>query len=69
VFGYFRHHSEQSVLVLGNFSDADQAISGTRLRQLGMRKTFTDIIAGKTVTATHQLVLEPYQFSVLVGVR
>ena len=69
VFGYFRHHSEQSVLVLGNFSDADQTLSGTRLRQLGMRKTFTDIIAGKTVTATHQLVLEPYQFSVLVGVR
>jgi amylosucrase/maltose alpha-D-glucosyltransferase/alpha-amylase len=69
VFGYFRHHSEQSVLVLGNFSDAAQTISGTRLRQLGMRKTFTDIIAGKTITATHRLELEPYQFSVLIGVR
>jgi amylosucrase len=69
VFGYFRHHSEQSVLVAGNFSGETQSISGTRLRQLGMRKTFTDIIAGRTITATHQLVLDPYQFMVLVGVR
>ena len=69
VLGYFRHHDEQSVLVLANFSDKEQIISAKRLRLLGLRKTITDIVAGKTVIATQQLDIEPYQLMVLVGVR
>ena len=69
VLGYFRHHAEQSVLVLANFSEQEQVISAKRLRLLGLRKTITDIVAGRTVIATEQLPMEPYQLMVLVGVR
>ena len=69
VLGYFRHHEEQSVLVLANFSELAQEISAKRLRLLGLRRTITDIVAGRTVIATQTLKLEPYQMMVLVGVR
>ncbi len=69
VFGYFRQHLEQSVLVLANFAESEQSIAATRLRQLGLRKTFTDIVAGHMITATQTLTMEPCQFMVLVGAR
>lgn len=69
VLGYFRHHDEQSVMILANFCEQEQSVAGRQLRLLGMRKTFTDIVAGKTITATQTLFLEPYQFLVLVGIR
>lgn len=69
VFGYFRQHLEQSVLVLANFAESEQSIAATRLRQLGLRKTFTDIVAGQMITATQTLTMEPCQFMVLVGAR
>lgn len=69
VLAYFRHHEEQSVLVLANFSEEEQIISAKRLRMLGLRKTITDIIDGKTIVATQQLVMDPYQLKVLVGIR
>jgi len=69
VLGYFRQHQEQTVLVLANFAESEQPIAATRLRQLGLRRTFTDIIAGKNVTASATLLMEPCQFMVLVGAR
>ena len=69
VFGYFRHHHEQTALVLANFSEELQEVSGTRLRQLGLRRTFTDLVAGRVITAAESLMMEPYQFMVLVGAR
>lgn len=66
VLGYFCHHDEQTALVLANFSDHTQPIAGTRLRHLGMRKTITDLVSGKSITAMHELVMEPYQFMVLI---
>lgn len=69
VLGYFRQHQEQNVLVLANFAESEQPIAATRLRQLGLRRTFTDIIAGKNVTAAATLLMEPCQFMVLVGAR
>ena len=69
MFGYFRQHAGQSVLVLANFSEHEQAVAASHLRLLGLRKTFTDIVAGRTITATQKLVMEPYQLMVLVGVR
>lgn len=69
VFGYFRQHNEQSVLVLANFSDKQQVIAAKHLRLLGLSKTLTDIVAGKTIIATQQLEMEAYQFMVLLGVR
>ncbi|MCB0322676.1 MAG: alpha-glucosidase C-terminal domain-containing protein [Bdellovibrionales bacterium] len=69
VFAYFRVHEEQTVLVLANFSEQVQSVSASRLRQRGMKKIVTDIVAGRTIIATQSLDLEPFQFMVLVGVR
>lgn len=69
VLGYFRHNEDQSVLVLANFSETEQVISAKRLRLMGLRKAITDIVAGRTVIATRQLTMAPYQFMILVGVR
>ena len=68
MFAYFRHHEEQSVLILSNFTEAEQSIAGRHLRLLGWDKTFTDLVGGKTITATQRLVMEPYQFMVLAGI-
>ncbi len=65
VFGYFRSHDEHTVLVLANFSEHEQRLEARRLRMLGMRKTQVDMIAGRTIIATHELTLEPYAFMVL----
>lgn len=69
VFSYFRYHGEQNVLVLANFSEHEQEIKAKQLRLLGMQKTFTDIVSGKTITATQKLMLEPYHFAILMGIR
>ena len=66
VFAYFRVHAGQSVLCLANFSEHPQDVSATRLRQLGMRKTFTDLVAGQSIVATQVLHLEPLQFAALL---
>ena len=33
--------------------------------QMGMRKTMVDLYAGRSITATQELILEPYEFMVL----
>jgi amylosucrase/maltose alpha-D-glucosyltransferase/alpha-amylase len=66
IFGYFRSQPEQNVLVLGNFSDQEQEISAKRLRLLGMRKILTNIVSGKTISTVQKLILEPYQFLILL---
>jgi amylosucrase len=69
ILAYFRHYQENSVFILANFSDEEQSIAGNRLRQLGLSKTVTDVVGGKTITAAQNLLLEPYQFMMLIGVR
>ncbi|MEM8832239.1 MAG: cyclomaltodextrinase C-terminal domain-containing protein, partial [Cyanobacteria bacterium P01_G01_bin.19] len=66
IFGYFRHHQGQNVLVLANFSDRQETIAGKQLRWLGMRKILTDLVSGKTVSAVKELILEPYQLAILL---
>ncbi len=65
VFGFFRNHDQYSVLVLANFSEHDQRLDARRLRHMGMRKTMVDLHAGRTITATQELIMEPYQLMVL----
>ena len=67
VFGYFRRHENQSMLVLANFTEKEQTISARRLRTLGLRKTVTDILAGKIIVATEEMRLAPYQLAVLLA--
>ena len=65
VFGYFCTHEENSVLVLANFSEAEQPIEGRRLRLLGLRKSVVDLVAGRTIVAAHTLTMAPYGFMIL----
>jgi len=67
VFGYFRHHPAQTALVLANFCDSTVEVSGTRLRQLGLRRTLTDLMTGQVITASDTLEMEGCRFMVLVG--
>lgn len=60
ISGVLRIHDHYSVPVLGNFSEKER-----RLRHMGMRKMMADLYAGKTVTATQELVMEPCQLMVL----
>ncbi|MCB9850707.1 MAG: amylosucrase [Phycisphaerales bacterium] len=69
VFGYFRNHDEHSVLVLASFSEHEQRLDARRLRQMGLLKTVIDLNAGQIITATAELVMEPYQFMVLTRSR
>ena len=69
VLSYFRHNPDQTLLMLANFSDREQSISGARLRQLGLRRTVTDLMAGQVVLAAQSLELAPCQFMVLAGSR
>jgi amylosucrase/maltose alpha-D-glucosyltransferase/alpha-amylase len=65
VLGYFRTSGEHGVLVLANFSEHPQPMEGRRLRLLGLRKSVVDLVAGRTILAAQELVLEPYAFVVL----
>ena len=69
IFAYFRHHENSTVFILANFSDEEQSIAGIRLRQLGLSKTVTDVVAGRSITAAQNLLMEPYQFMMLIGVK
>ena len=65
VFAYFRTHQTQSVFVAANFSEQEQRVDARRLRLLGVRRTMVDMVAGRAVTATRELMLEPYQMMAL----
>ncbi|MEG3638215.1 amylosucrase [Magnetococcus sp. PR-3] len=69
VLGFFRQHMEHSALVLANFSEKPQKIDASRLRQLGLKKTFTDLVSGHFIVATSELMLEPYQIVILMVAR
>jgi len=68
VFGYVRNNEQDMVFVLANFSENEQRLEARRLRQMGMRKTMVDLYQGKMLTATQELVMEPYQLLVLTQV-
>ncbi|OSM06214.1 putative alpha amylase catalytic subunit [Magnetofaba australis IT-1] len=65
VFGYFRMHDQNMILVLANFSEHEQRLEARKLRQMGLRKSVVDLVAGRVITAMQELVMEPYQFMVL----
>ncbi|MFP3873119.1 MAG: alpha-amylase family protein [Thiohalophilus sp.] len=65
VFSFFRNNGQYSVFVLANFSEHEQHLEARRLRLLGLRKTMVDLFGGHTITATQELVMEPYQILVL----
>jgi amylosucrase len=66
VFAYFRTTPDQSILCLANFSEEEQVVPASRLRQLGLKKALVDIIQGRTVIAAKELRMDPLQFMVLL---
>ncbi len=68
VFAFLRSNEQGTVFVLANFTEESQQVEARRLRQMGMRKTMVDLFAGRTITATQELVLEPYQLAILARV-
>ncbi len=68
VFGFLRSGEESVVFVLANFSERPQKLEARRLRQMGMRKTMVDLYAGRVITATQELEMDPYQLMVLTRV-
>jgi amylosucrase/maltose alpha-D-glucosyltransferase/alpha-amylase len=68
VLSFLRSNDQNVVFVLANFSEHEQRLEARRLRQMGMRKTMVDLYAGRVITATQELTLEPYQLMVLARV-
>ncbi|KPK55750.1 MAG: amylosucrase [Thiotrichales bacterium SG8_50] len=68
VFGFLRSNDQNVVFVLANFSEQEQRLEARKLRQMGMRKTMVDLYAGRVITATQELTMEPYQLMVLARV-
>jgi glycosidase len=64
VLGYVRNHASQRAIVLANFSERDQKISGNILRVYGLGYSFTDLISGEVLQA-QDLSLVPYDFRAL----
>ncbi|MCG6942768.1 MAG: alpha-glucosidase C-terminal domain-containing protein [Thiohalocapsa sp.] len=68
VFGFMRSDDGGVLFVLANFTEEQQPLEARRLRQMGMRKTMVDLYAGRMITATQELLMEPYQLMVLARV-
>jgi amylosucrase/maltose alpha-D-glucosyltransferase/alpha-amylase len=68
VLGFTRYTGDAVAFVLANFTERTASLEARRLRQMGMRKTMVDLYAGRTITATSELVLDPYQLMILARV-
>jgi amylosucrase len=61
VFAYLRWHSNGRLLVLANFSEARQRVSGNLLRLHGSGYRFRDLFSEQCYDPAHNLLLEAYQ--------
>lgn len=61
VLGYVRIREGHRLVVLANFSENPQSVTGNQLRTAGLGRFFQDAILGQTYATSEMLVLEPYQ--------
>lgn len=61
VFAYLRRRDADRLLVLANFSEAPQSVSGNLLRLHGPGYQFRDLLSGQHYDPAHNLQLEAYQ--------
>jgi amylosucrase len=64
LLGYVRRAEGQRVLVLGNFSEAQQSVPANVLRLYGLGNQFQDLLSGENLSPG-DLLLGPYQFIAL----
>jgi amylosucrase len=60
VFCFVRHHDAGRVLVLANFSEAEQSIPANEARLYGLGYTFRDLLSGDTLNLHDDIHLPPY---------
>lgn len=61
VLGFVRIHDSSRVLVLANFSEHPQTVSGNIIRTAGLGRFFEDVLADETVSTSADIPLAPYQ--------
>lgn len=61
VLGFVRSSESHRLVVLSNFSEEPQSISGNLLRTAGLGRFFQDAIDGQTYATSRDLTLDPYQ--------
>jgi glycosidase len=66
VLGYVRTYGAKRVLVLANFTEQPQRVSGNLLRVYGLGYEMIDLVTGQRIPAEDQS-LEPYAFVCLQG--
>lgn len=62
VLGFVRHHAGHHVVVLANFSEDEQKVSGNKVRTAGMGRFFEDLITGETYATSTDVTLSAYRF-------
>lgn len=58
---FVRFHDSHRMIVVANFTEQPQSISGNHLRTAGLGRFFEDAITGTTFGTSDPIVLEPYQ--------
>ncbi|MEZ6115673.1 MAG: alpha-amylase family glycosyl hydrolase [Pirellulaceae bacterium] len=61
VLGYARIHEGNRILVLANFSENAQPVSGNVVRTAGLGHYFVDKITDRSIRTDQELILAPYQ--------
>lgn len=62
VLGFVRRFEGNRTVVLANFSEYPQTISGNRLRLRGLGRFFEDIVTSRTISTSGDVILEGYDF-------
>lgn len=62
VLAFVRIHSGHNLIVVANFSEQTQKVSGNHLRAAGLGRFFEDAIGGETYGTSEALELQPYQY-------
>ena len=61
ILSYVRQNSGNRILVLANFSDTKQKVTGNMIRTAGMGRFFKNLLCDAVVSTSDDLVLKPYQ--------
>jgi amylosucrase len=61
VLGFIRTHQGSRIIVLANFADTQQTISGNILRNTGLGRFFKDQFSGEVLSTSKSIALDGYQ--------
>jgi len=66
LLGYVRVSDAHRMIIIANFSEEEQPISGNTLRTSGLGRFFHDAISGETIATSEKLMVAPYRVMWLV---